>query len=137
MFTLDSLATPRHRDNLRQAPTETPESSDVKAATPATNVAIVAMSHVAEPDERFRQPSFRRAVIAARDAAPLHDFSNGLQVGALVICCNCKGFAFGPDPAGLGHCQHFDVEAGPFTPFPCAGFALSKEPVAPKFMPYA
>jgi hypothetical protein len=140
MFTLEANATLRHRDKLRQSATEWHESLPAKAATPATpatNVATVAMSHVAEGvDQRLRQPDFRRAVIAARDAAYLPDFKHALQVGALHVCCNCAHYTFNADPAAPGQCRHFNVEAVPFMPFlPCSGFLVSGHPVAPNYLP--
>jgi hypothetical protein len=76
----------------------------------------------------------RRAIIVARDAAPLADFRQALLLGRLVICGNCSRFEFGAPPAGTGTCTRWQVEAFPFVPFWCAGFELSKTPTAPAFV---
>lgn len=86
-------------------------------------------------DPRLRSPSFRQQIVAARDAAPLADFREALILGRLVICGNCSRFTFDADPAGLGRCDRWDIEAFPFVPFYCAGFHLSRTPTAPAFVP--
>jgi uncharacterized membrane protein len=78
-----------------------------------------------------------RAIAAARDAAPLADFRAALVTGRLYLCCNCAQFAFTADPAALGRCHRFSVEAAPFIPFWCVGFEPSLRPVAPDYLPNA
>jgi hypothetical protein len=138
MFTLDAISRLRRRDTATPA-TDIAKSSPVEAATPATpatNVAIVAMSHVAgQPDPRLQQPAFRRAVIAAREAADFPRFENALRAGNLMLCCNCPHFAFSDDPAQLGQCARFTVDAWPFVAFECAGYERAAQPVAPKYLP--
>ena len=68
----------------------------------------------------------RQRISAARDITPMGDFREALMLGRLHVCCNCSAFTFGPIPAGVGHCQYFNVEAWPFVPFWCSRFALSK-----------
>lgn len=94
------------------------------------------MSQVAAPpDAPFRDPAFRRTIIAGRDAAKLAEWRAALMLGRLVLCGNCSAFQFGADPTGFGHCQRFDTEAAPFCPSPCAGFAPSATPTAPAYLP--
>ena len=54
------------------------------------------------------------------------DFRAALMLGRLHVCCNCALFNFAPDPAGLGRCRHFGVEAWPFVPFWCSAFVASR-----------
>jgi len=80
------------------------------------------MSQVAaQPDLRFRDSTFRRAIIGARDAAQLEEWRAPLVLGHLVVCNDCDAFRFGANPAGLGHCSRYDTEAAPFCPFQCPG----------------
>ena len=76
----------------------------------------------------------RRSATTNADPLPL-DFRAALACGRLHVCCNCQQFKFAPDPGGLGHCGHFDVEAWPFVPFWCSGFAPDKTPVLPALAP--
>ena len=73
--------------------------------------------------------------LAKEAEAPLADFRAALVMGRLHVCCNCSEFRFGADPAGLGHCRRFNVEAAPFVPFWCAGFEPSHRAVAPDYLP--
>lgn len=57
----------------------------------------------------------------------LRDFQQALQTGALVVCFQCNQFAFGPEPSGLGHCAHHQIEAWPFVPFRCGEFQRRKK----------
>ena len=66
--------------------------------------------------------SHLRAVLAARDAAPLSEYRAALILLRLHVCGNCAAFQFGSDPASLGECLRFNVEAWPFVPFGCVGF---------------
>jgi hypothetical protein len=50
------------------------------------------------------------------------DFRAALLLGRLHVCCNCSAFTFGTEPAGVGRCERFDVEAWPFVPFWCSAF---------------
>jgi TubC N-terminal docking domain len=77
----------------------------------------------------------RRAIIAAREVAGLNDFHAALHLGRLQLCANCAGFTFASDPACLGHCARFGVEAWPFAPFRCSGYKVSATPAAPSFLP--
>jgi hypothetical protein len=77
----------------------------------------------------------RRAIIQARDAAPLSDFRAAFVMGRLHLCGNCSRFIFGADPGALGHCQRFNLETAPFVPFWCAGFEVSRTPAAPDYLP--
>jgi hypothetical protein len=77
----------------------------------------------------------KRAIIAARDAAPLADFRAALLLGRLVICGNCAHFAFGAEAGGVGHCRRFGCEAWPFAPFVCSGFTMSPTPTAEAYLP--
>ena len=79
--------------------------------------------------------SRREAITQARDAAPLCDFWAALTLGRLMLCGNCARFNFGEEPAQLGHCRRFDVEAWPFVPFWCSGFELSATPAAAAYLP--
>lgn len=57
------------------------------------------------------------------DAAPyLREFEAALKRGRVVICGQCSRFTFAGQPADLGHCGQFAVEAWPFVPFQCGGF---------------
>lgn len=76
----------------------------------------------------------QQANLSARDAAPVRGFREALAVGRLHVCYNCAAFSFGAVPAGIGHCRRFDVEAWPFVPFWCSGFALSKRPALSDFL---
>jgi hypothetical protein len=76
-----------------------------------------------------------RAMIAARDAAPLAEYRAALNLGRLHVCGTCAAFQFGTDPAALGHCARFGVETWPFVPFWCAGFDAAPTAVAPAFIP--
>lgn len=78
---------------------------------------------------------FRRAVLAARDAAPLSEYRAALILLRLHVCGNCAAFQFGSDPASLGECLRFNVEAWPFVPFGCVGFEASRTPAAPDYLP--
>jgi hypothetical protein len=88
-------------------------------ATPATN--------------RAQRTERRRLILAARDAAGLDDYRAALVRGQLHLCGNCTRFSFGADdPAGLGQCAHFNVEAWPFVPMlRCAGFDARSAAIAP------
>jgi hypothetical protein len=74
-----------------------------------------------------------RQVAAA--ASSIGEFRNALRSARLHVCCNCNGFQFAHDPLALGHCMRFKVEAWPFVPFWCSGFASAPQPVAPAFLP--
>jgi hypothetical protein len=61
--------------------------------------------------------------LAAEAATPyMAEFRDALVLGRLVVCCNCLHFRWGADPAGIGQCERFKVEAFPFVPFCCSGF---------------
>jgi hypothetical protein len=75
------------------------------------------------------------AIEAARPC--LDEYRAALVLGHLSACCNCEYFLHGTDPAGLGQCQRYDVEAAPFVPFPCPGFEASDEPAAVEYLPPA
>jgi hypothetical protein len=79
--------------------------------------------------------------LAAEAATPyMAEFRDALVLGRLVVCCNCLHFRWGADPAGIGQCERFKVEAFPFIPFCCSGFEpdLGFEPqlvaAAPEFL---
>jgi hypothetical protein len=95
------------------------------------------MSQVAaQPDARLRDPAFRRAVIAARDAAPLSEFRGAMLLGRLGICGNCGRYTSGSDPAGAGTCSlHGDGLLAFAMPFQCRDFQVSKTPAAPAYLP--
>ena len=87
-----------------------------------------------------RQPVTRAAercsaIVAARDAADLNYWRAPLVLGHLHLCGNCAAFQFSPDPAGLGRCSRFNIEAAPFVPFWCAGFEVSRIATAPDYLP--
>ena len=77
----------------------------------------------------------RRAIGKAIEAARLTHYSAALLLGRLQLCGNCAGFQFAADPAALGHCTRFGVEAWPFVAFRCLGFEVSTAPAAPSFLP--
>lgn len=93
--------------------------TDAQRVTIRANKATLLRELAEEARERGR------AIAAARDVAPLADFRAALTLGRLHVCCNCGHFSFGVEPAGLGHCERFNVEAWPFVPFWCAGFEAS------------
>lgn len=106
-------------------------SSDLTKPTEAPSV-----SSVSSQDWAFQSsegPGHRAAL--TESCAPLADFREALLLGRLHVCCNCTAFAFGADPAGLGHCQRFNVEAWPFVPFWCSAFEPSRVPAAPEYLP--
>ena len=73
--------------------------------------------------------SWHEALIAARDASDISEFSNALRAGALSVCCNCAHFTFAADPAAPGQCALLREEVWPFVPFTCRTFAPAAEPV--------
>jgi hypothetical protein len=111
-------------------------SSTATPATSATNHADVAgVADVAVADAGPHDPVFRRAVIAARDAAGLEYWRAPLLLGRLHLCGNCARYAFGPDPAGSGTCPVHGADVLAFAmPFDCADFLASPIPTAPEFL---
>jgi hypothetical protein len=111
-------------------------SSTATPATSATNHAGVAgVAHVAVAAARLHDPVFRRAVIAARDAAGIEYWRAPLLLGRLHLCGNCSRYAFGLDPTGSGMCSLHG--AGPLAfamPFDCTDFLVSQTPTAPEFL---
>ncbi len=76
----------------------------------------------------------RQAIMAAREAAPLLEFREGLTYGRLRLCANCQHFTFAVNPADLGQCRQFG-ESAPFVPAPCEAYAVSANPAAPRYLP--
>ncbi len=111
-------------------------SSTATPATSATNPAGVAgVAHVAVAAGRLHDPAFRRAIIAARDAAGLEYWRAPLLLGQLHLCGNCSRYAFGSELAGSGTCSlHGDGLLAFAMPFPCADFVPSPTPTAPEFL---
>jgi hypothetical protein len=72
-------------------------------------------------------------LIANREAVGA--FGAALIMGHLVICANCARFLPNPDATALGRCGRLDVESWAFAPFACGGFAVSKRPALPEFIP--
>ena len=103
------------------------------SATSPGSVAKVAMSQ--RVAQQCKGHGRHRTTHASRAAAAFNDLRRALQVGSLALCCNCKHFRFGADLAAFGHCTWFIVDAAPFVPFMCPGFAVSSVPVAPAFLP--
>lgn len=75
------------------------------------------------------------AVIAARDASMLAEFTRALEAGALQVCCNCRHFSFASDPTAPGQCAHYAEEVMAFVPFQCRAFARTRHPIAPMYLP--
>jgi hypothetical protein len=74
----------------------------------------------------------RRDIATACDAAGLANFREALILGRLHLCGNCSRFVFASDPAALGQCSHFNVEAWPFVPMlRCSGFEARPAATAP------
>jgi hypothetical protein len=91
MFTLETIATLRHCDSLRQTATEQTNcqaAAPATPATPATSVANVAMSHVADGGE-----AARRQVLADLQANPSakRAFFSRVEDGALIITLGIRG----------------------------------------------
>src|ERR1700686_3749997 len=84
------------------------KASTQSAATPATSATaerlVAGVAHVAVAAPRLRNPAFRRAISAARDAAPLSEYRAALMLGRLRLCGNCSRYTFDQDPAGAGTC---------------------------------
>jgi hypothetical protein len=112
-------------------------SNTATPATSATGERLVAgVAHVAVADRRLRDPEFRRAIIAAREAAGLDYWRATLLLGRLHLCGNCSRYIFGHDPAGAGTCSmHGDGLLAFAMPFDCRDFLVSPTPAAPAFLP--
>jgi hypothetical protein len=72
----------------------------------------------------------RKAIAAARDAAPLSEYRAALILGRLHLCANCAQFTFGSEPT-RGQCRLFGVEAIAFVPFQCPDYQVSASPTVP------
>lgn len=77
----------------------------------------------------------REAISKSWDGDALRVYFEALLLGRLALCGNCAHYAFGEDPAALGYCARFKVEAWPFAPFQCEGFESAANPAAPLFLP--
>jgi hypothetical protein len=79
----------------------------------------------------------RKAIIAAREAAPLEEYRAALLLGRLHICGNCSRYSFGFDPAGPGTCfKHGEGLLAFRMPFQCSSFQASRTPAVPQYMPH-
>ena len=72
------------------------------------------------PDTESPKHERRDAIVEALDAASLADFRSALVMGRLIVCGNCRWFAFGAELAGDGMCSHFGVDTAPFVPLTCS-----------------
>jgi hypothetical protein len=84
-------------------------------ATAATNVATVAMSHVAEGGEE--PESF--------DLRP--EFAAALQCGRLVACIACQYFESRPNERPDGWCRQFKTETWGKVSFRCPGYVERRQ----------
>jgi len=87
--------------------------------------------------EVFRQKKAELFKELSVEGADLDSYRHALWLGTLVVCGNCRHFQFADDPAELGQCRCFAVEAWPFVPFPCSGFEPGAAPAAPDYLPDA
>jgi hypothetical protein len=105
------------------------------AITEQTRALIRTHKHAILQELARERIDHSRAIVAAREGAKLGNFRAALHLGHLHICGNCASFRFAPDPAALGHCTRFTVEAWAFVPFTCPRFEVSAAPAAPAFLP--
>jgi len=115
MFSIKALSARAATCDTATTCDKAPKTASAEAAIPATNVATVAMSHVAKG---------------------LDDFREALLLGRLHLCGNCSRYTFGSDPAGAGTCAiHGDGLVAFAMPFRCRDFAVSKNPIASDYLP--
>ena len=86
------------------------------------------LDELAAEARRARQSAVRNA------GTVLSDFRAALMLGRLHVCCNCGHFSFASHASAMGNCRRFNVEAWPFVPFWCSGFAASNTPAAPEYV---
>jgi len=76
-----------------------------------------------------------RGVLSHTRFEVLSNYREALTLGRLHVCCNCAHFRFPIQDMAPGDCGRFNLEAWPFVPLWCSGFAPSNAPVVPEFLP--